>query len=533
MITLQTLWPEGAGELLVSVSSLAIDSRQVQAGGLFFALQGTAQPERMAQFVQQAIARGAVLVLSESPVALDPPSPVPIYLVPDLRHQMGLISRRFLQAQQAVQPVRVAAVTGTNGKTTISRLLAELLVGAGQRCAVMGTTGNGIVPNLTPSTHTTLDALSLQQHLHEYAEQGARFACLEASSHGLEQGRLAGTPIEVAIFSNLTRDHLDYHGTLAAYAEAKSRLFAFPEVHTAIVNADDPASAAMIAAASASVRVWRYSMVADSQADFYVQQACYSLTGATLQVATPDGVVTLHSPLLGRFNVANLLAAVAGASALGVPMAHIVQAVPHLIGAAGRMQVIDDPSRLLVVDYAHTPDALTQVLSSLRPHVQGQLWVVFGCGGDRDRGKRPLMTAAALAHADQLILTADNPRSESVEAILADMQADLHASDHDHLWVEPDRRLAIRLAIAHAQAGDAVVLAGKGHEDYQEIAGVRHWFDDAIEMRQASIARPTVDTPDAMQATASATTGKTDADGRQCAADSSRPFSSSVTPDTP
>ena len=488
MMTLAQLWPERLADHATLIQAISLDSRQVSEGTLFFALKGTLQPERVGQFVADALARGAVAVITEVEVAIQ--SERPIIVAPDLRAHLGSIARRFYQANPAVQPLRVAAVTGTNGKTTISRLIAELLSAAGHPSAVMGTTGNGILPNLNASTHTTLDALSLQQHLYAYAVQGAQYACLEASSHGLDQGRLQGTPIEVAVFSNLTRDHLDYHGTFEAYADAKAKLFAFPELHTAILNADDPAYLIMQRACASHVRVWTYSMDKPF-ADFALLSARYTLQGADLQIKTPLGMIEVHSPLLGRFNVSNLLAAMAAACALGLNLSRMIDAVPQLKGAAGRMQVIEDPERLLLVDYAHTPDALEQVLHSVRPHVAGQLWVVFGCGGDRDRGKRPLMTQAALSLADRVILTADNPRSEAVEAILEDMLTGAVTAKSQQLTVQPDRREAIRFAVAHSQAGDAVVVAGKGHEDYQEIQGVRHWFDDAVELAQAKIARPT------------------------------------------
>ncbi len=484
------------------IAALAIDSRHIQSGTLFFALKGSAPAstpaeiyKKMAGYIQSALTQGAALVLSEIDAhTLGFNEESRIFHLADLRQRIGGIARRFnQQTKPFAQTARIAAVTGTNGKTTVSRLLAEIWTHAGQLSAVLGTTGNGIVPNLTPSTHTTLDALHLQNKLHDYAEQGATLACLEASSHGLEQGRLAGTPIEVAIFTNLTRDHLDYHGTFEAYAEAKSRLFNpyyFPDLKYAIVNADDPASPLMLGHLPEHAVVWRYSM--QSEADFYVLKSAFTLNGATLDVQTPFGVVTLQSPLLGRFNVANLLAAVAGALALGLSLPEVVAAVPKLIGAAGRMQVIADDSLLLIVDYAHTPDALTQVLTSLRPHVEGKLTCVFGCGGDRDRGKRPLMTRAALDGADRLIVTSDNPRSEVATAIIADMLRDLTTIELQRVTVEPDRRLAILQAVRDSQVGDAIVLAGKGHENYQEIDGVRHWFDDAVELAQARAALQTL-----------------------------------------
>ncbi len=484
------------------ISALAIDSREIATGTLFFALKGsvalgTSTEEqqmqlqlKMRKYIQSALALDAALVLSEVPaVTLGFENEFRIVYVADLRQRIGGISRRFNQYRKPLtQTTRIAAVTGTNGKTTVTRLLAELWSHAGHTSAVLGTTGNGILPNLTPSTHTTLDALHLQNKLHDYTEQGATLVSLEASSHGLEQGRLAGTSIDVAIFTNLTRDHLDYHGSFEAYAEAKSRLFNlqyFPHLKYIIVNADDPASALMLTNVSANVLIWRYSIHSTTLVDFYILQSDFTLSGATLLVQTPLGIVTLQSPLLGRFNVANLLAAVAGAMALGLSLDQVVASVPALIGAAGRMQVIADESSLFIVDYAHTPDALTQVLSSLRPHVSGKLTCVFGCGGDRDRGKRPLMTRAALHAADQLIITSDNPRSEEVEAIIADMVSGMDTEELARITIEPDRRQAILQAVRGSSAGDAVVLAGKGHENYQEIAGVRHWFDDAVELAQA------------------------------------------------
>ncbi|WP_162818265.1 UDP-N-acetylmuramoyl-L-alanyl-D-glutamate--2,6-diaminopimelate ligase [Aquirhabdus parva] len=498
----------------VRIQSLAIDSRQVQAGTLFFAIKGTAPGatleslhSKIATFIQSALDHGAGAVLSEvKPDILGLKASQIIY-VPHLRQHIGAISKRFNQLTRPVQtPLRVAAVTGTNGKTTVTRLLAELLTLSGRRSAVLGTTGNGILPNLVPSSHTTVDALQLQNKLHDYAEQGAVFACLEASSHGLEQGRLAATPVEVAIFTNLTRDHLDYHGTFEAYAAAKAILFDpahFPDLKYVVINANDSASERMLSHLSADIVVWRYATNlsnAESKPDFYIINSTFSLKGAILEVQTPFGIVTLHSPLLGRFNVANLLAAVAGALALGLTLPEIVSAVPQIVGAAGRMQLIADESLLLIVDYAHTPDAITQVLASLRPHTAGSLTCVFGCGGDRDRGKRPLMTRAALEAADRVIVTSDNPRTEAIDAIIADMLHGLSAAELARITVEPNRRQAIQLAVRDSHAGDAVVVAGKGHEDYQEIDGVRHWFDDAVELaqaRQALLALPS--TSDATQ----------------------------------
>jgi UDP-N-acetylmuramoyl-L-alanyl-D-glutamate--2,6-diaminopimelate ligase len=354
----------------------------------------------------------------------------------------------------------------------------------------MGTTGNGILPNLTPSTHTTLDALQLQNALHDYAKQGASFVALEASSHGLEQGRLNGCEIEIAVYSNLSRDHLDYHGTLEAYAAAKALLFRFTSLKAVIINLDDTHSSLMLDAAKANPsqpKILTYSLT-QTNADYHIADLQYRLSGASFTLVSPAGRYTVQSPLLGHFNVENLLASLIAAEYAGFALADLVQFVPQLKGAPGRMQVIQDAERLFVVDYAHTPDALIQVLTTLKRHVTGQLWAVFGCGGDRDRGKRPLMTQAALDHANPVILTSDNPRTENPEQIFTDMKQGIDFADHIVHEIH-DRREAIKFAVAHAQAGDIVVIAGKGHENYQEIDGVRHWFDDVVEVQSALAAQ--------------------------------------------
>lgn len=491
----------------IQCTGLVSDSRQVKQGDLLISRQpvrpsGQDWPlaqraaiwQQMQTYLDQAATLGACAILLET----DQPQQfagfqgytgaVPVLALADLGAQAGEIAQRFYQARQPVRLPAIAAVTGTNGKTTVCRLLAELVSLSGQAAALLGTTGNGILPHLQPATHTTPDALTLQALLHQFAVQGASAICLEASSHGLDQGRLNATPITVALFTNLSRDHLDYHPDETHYGEAKRRLFAWPGLQCAVVNADDPTSDFMLQAVRTGVTVWRYSsqpQQAGQMADFYVERAAFALDGARLVIRTPQGWLTVHSPLLGRFNVSNLLAAVAGGMALGLTLAQLQAAIPQLQGAPGRMQVIADPGRLLVVDYAHTPDAVTQVLTSLRPHVTGRLHCLLGCGGDRDRGKRPLMTQAALQGADRVWLTADNPRSEAVEAILQEMQQGLTDEQQAALAVETDRRQAIRQAVAALQPGDALIVAGKGHEDYQEINGVRHWFDDAIEVAAA------------------------------------------------
>ncbi len=455
-----------------------LDSRRIETGQIFIALTSYSQPEKTMQFAQAALDKGALAVISETDLGLDS-----VLVCPDVRHLMGQWQKQYLQATDPVKAARILAVTGTNGKTTISRLVAELVMLQGKKCAVMGTTGNGILPNLESSSHTTLDALHLQNLLHAFAKQGAEFASIEASSHGLEQGRLNGCDIEIAAYSNLSRDHLDYHGTLEAYAEAKSRLFKFASLKVAVINVDDAHANIMLDAASSNQshpKVLTYST--SKAADYQVFGIQYSLNGATFHLKTEQGEFTVQSPLLGHFNIENLVASLIVAEQAGFDLKQLIADVPKLKGAPGRMQVIRDADRLFVVDYAHTPDALTQVLKTLKRHVENQLWAVFGCGGDRDRGKRPLMTKAALEQANPIIITSDNPRTENPEQIFADMKRDIDFSQHDVHEIH-DRREAIKYAVKHAQSGDIVVIAGKGHEDYQEIDGVRHWFDDVVEVQ--------------------------------------------------
>lgn len=461
-------------------NGFCLDSRKVVAGQIYIALNSFSQPEKMLQFAQAALAKGALAVVSEADLALENS-----LTIPNVRHVMGQWQKQYLQTVEPVTAARILAVTGTNGKTTISRLVAELLLLQGKKCAVMGTTGNGILPHLEASSHTTLDALHLQTALHHYAQQGAEFVALEASSHGLEQGRLNGCAIEIAAYSNLSRDHLDYHGTLAAYAEAKSRLFAFESLKVAIINLDDEHAPIMLDAARknpSQPKILTYSTT--QAADYRVSNIEYGLSGARFRFTTVQGQFEVNSPLLGHFNIENVLASLISAEQAGFILTDLIATVPQLKGAPGRMQVIADGERLFVVDYAHTPDALVQVLQTLKRHVSKKLWAVFGCGGDRDRGKRPLMTQAAIQHADIALITSDNPRSENPEQIFIDMKAGIDLSQYDVHEI-PDRREAIKFAVRQAQAGDIVVIAGKGHENYQEIEGVRHWFDDVVEVQSA------------------------------------------------
>lgn len=481
MKPLQTLWPAvPPAYAALTVTGVTLDSRELCRGHLFLALKGQRHDAR--DLIPAAIAAGAAAVFAEQDAAwpehrvLDG---VPVLVLPQLAQQAGEIAARFFD--RPTQQLQVLAVTGTNGKTSVAQLLAGALTRLGRKAAVLGTLGNGVYGALTRSTHTTLDACRLQALFARFVAEGVDSVAMEASSHGLVQGRLNGTAIRVALFTNLTRDHLDYHGDMESYAAAKERLFRWPGLQAAVLNADDPVGVRYAAAVAPGVQVLRYSQRAEAEAELRALAVVPTLSGLSLRLATPAGECALEVPLLGRFNVSNLLAVLGGLLALGVPLAEAVAALRQARPVPGRMQSFSGDHPTVVVDYAHTPDALEKVLVSLREHAQGRLVCVFGCGGDRDRGKRPEMGAIAARLADRVVVTSDNPRSEDPQAIAAEIVAGMPSCP----VVELDRRRAIHEAIAGAARHDIVLVAGKGHEDYQEIAGVRHSFDDAEEVRAA------------------------------------------------
>lgn len=513
-----------------------LDSRQLKTNDVFVLLKSqalqsqTRHSQKSRDYLIQA-ANSAAFILSEvDPIALlttddvnassladDAQSvahqlsalPCPVLYVPHIRDFLGDLIQARLQYQQPVTLPAVVAVTGTNGKTTISQLVAQLAQLMGMSSAVMGTAGNGKLGALVQASHTTGDALAVQQFLYQMGQENAELLALEASSHGLDQQRLQGMPVSVAIYTNLSRDHLDYHADMAEYAAAKAKLFDkthFSELTHAIINLDDEHAQIMLDMAHASaLTVWTYSLNPSSNATFVAASINPSLQGVEIAVRynvsdnTGDthtdshqdkaNTITVISPLLGRFNVANLLAAIAATVALGSDIdqdiERIAAVVPQLQGAVGRMQRVPSNEGCFIVDYAHTPDALQQVLASLKTHCDGQLWAVFGCGGDRDAGKRPLMAQAGLAGADQVILTADNPRTEDPNMILQDMQAGISAEQYQRTHIEPARQKAIEYAVQQAAAADIVVIAGKGHETYQEINHVRYDFDDSVVLQNA------------------------------------------------
>ncbi|ELA09350.1 UDP-N-acetylmuramoyl-L-alanyl-D-glutamate--2,6-diaminopimelate ligase MurE [Moraxella macacae 0408225] len=482
--------------LKIDFKSLQVDSRKLACGDVFVLLKSqnpnaTTDLDSIKIYLNSAKDKCA-FVLSEIDVSdIVNESDKVIYL-PTIRKFLGDLICQSLQFDCPAKLPSIIAVTGTNGKTTVSQLVAQLIFFGGQTVGVMGTAGNGVmskgVLKLKPATHTTMEVFNLHHAVHDVAKAGVQFLSIEASSHGLHQHRLQGLPIQVAIFTNLSRDHLDYHENMDDYVHAKTRLFdknLFLQLTHAIINLDDKMSEEFIHTAKESnLNVWTYSLN-DDKADFFAKTMTPSLDGVDLTVVTPFGEMCFKSPLLGRFNVANLLASIGAAMAIGMPFDTVKSAIEQLKGATGRMDKVASKAGAFIVDYAHTPDALEQVLTSLKGHCKGDLWVVFGCGGDRDKGKRPLMTQVALKLADKVVLTADNPRTENPLAILKDMQEGMTCNEHYKTQIEPDRKTAIEFAVKNSRADDIVVIAGKGHETYQEINGVRYDFDDSVVLKEA------------------------------------------------
>lgn len=465
----------------VEIVGLALDSREVQPGFLFLAIPGLHSDGRA--HIAGAAERGAAAIAYEADNA--PALPVldiPLVAVHGLAGQLSAIAGRF--HGEPSQRLSLVGVTGTNGKTSVSQLIAQGCDLLGQRCGIVGTLGNGFHGALAEGRHTTPDALKLQAILAELAEGGAASVAMEVSSHGLAQGRVAALAFKVAVFTNLTRDHLDFHGTMEAYGEAKAQLFAWPALGVRVLNLDD-AFGRELAARPSPATTLTYSL-SDAAASLHCQAVQFDDHGVRARLVTTQGTGELRSQLIGRFNLSNLLAAIGALLGLGHRLDDILAILPQLLGPAGRMQRLGGAGRpLVVVDYAHTPDALDKVLTALRPHVgaEGHLVCVFGCGGDRDRGKRPEMAAVAERLADRVVVTDDNPRTEDPAAIVADIRAGFRHPER--VRFAGRREAAIALAVAEAKPQDIVVLAGKGHEPYQEIAGVRHPFSDLDQAERA------------------------------------------------
>jgi UDP-N-acetylmuramoyl-L-alanyl-D-glutamate--2,6-diaminopimelate ligase len=466
------------------ISGITQDSRQVKPGWLFVAVPGTSQDGRA--YIADAAARGAAAVVLEADggVAI-PDCPVPMFALGNLRMCVGAIADRFFGSPS--RRLFIIGVTGTNGKTTCTQLLAQVLDRAPGRCGLIGTLGNGFPDALQAGSHTTPDAVRLHELLADFVRAGATHVCMEVSSHALAQGRVEGVRFSGAIFTNLTRDHLDYHGDMAAYAAAKARLFDFEDLRFAVINRGDAFGQTLIDKLAGRVKTLSFGF---EQGEVRALTVRPLPSGLELGVMTPVGPMHLYSRLLGRFNAENLLAVLAALVAMGLNPGEVSAKLEQIKPIAGRMECFGGGTHLplVVVDYAHTPDALEKVLSALREHARGKLWCVFGCGGDRDRGKRPLMGKLAETLADMVVVTSDNPRHEPPEQIIAEIVAGMTLANssanvgksplNPKVNVMPDRAEAIRFALAQAQSNDIVLLAGKGHEDYQQIGDRRLPFSD-------------------------------------------------------
>jgi UDP-N-acetylmuramyl-tripeptide synthetase len=474
--------------LTQSFTTVTADSRQVKKGSLFLAYPGVLQDGRT--YIVDAIEKGASAVIwdvqaeRDEPFGWLPEWQVKQVGVTDLKQKVGVIAAHFYDNPSV--KCDVIGVTGTNGKTTVSQWIAQCLSYLGKKTAVIGTIGNGFVERLETSVNTTPDAILLQKMMADYVAKDASAIAMEVSSHGLVQGRVNEVAFDVAVLTNLTRDHLDYHKTMEAYAEAKRKLFDWPHLKSAILNIDDAFGLTIAQAFIANNKPMLSYGMTEGLTKTHVQGHGLQLNEQSLsmQVNTPMGSAELSANVLGEFNAYNLLAVLATLLTLNVELDKAVEAIRHIKPVVGRMQQFGGGTQpVVVVDYAHTPDALQKVLVSLRAQLtpSGQLSCVFGCGGDRDKGKRALMGEMAVAHADHVIVTSDNPRGEAPEAIVQAVTQDLKKEYR----VELDRATAIAHAIKSAKAGDIVLVAGKGHETYQEIKGVKYLFSDADEVKKS------------------------------------------------
>ncbi|MDR7522181.1 MAG: UDP-N-acetylmuramoyl-L-alanyl-D-glutamate--2,6-diaminopimelate ligase [Armatimonadota bacterium] len=479
--------PSVVGSVDREIRGIAYDSREVGPGFLFAALRGRTFDGQA--FIQEAVGRGAVAVLVDRPVGAPPG--VTLVRVAEARRALAQVTAAFFGHPS--RRLHLIGVTGTNGKGATTYLVEAILRAAGRPCGIIGTMGLVTGSEVVPTARTTPEAPDLQAALRRMVDRGCQYVAMEVASHALAQERVTGCQFQVGVFTNLTRDHLDFHRSMEAYRAAKVRLFAMlPPEGWAVLNADDPAAPVMRAVSPA--RLLTYGL--RTPADVRGRDVRLHLAGSEFVADTPAGSIAVSLRLAGGFNVANALAAVAVGITQGIPLPTIARALASVPGIPGRFEAVDEGQPFaVVVDYAHTPDGLDNVLRSARELTGGRLIVVFGCGGDRDRLKRPVMGRIAAKWADHVIVTSDNPRSEDPQAIIEEIRpgvesgAAARASSGGRgpvrVDIDPDRRRAIAVAIAAARPGDLVVVAGKGHETYQEIAGVKHPFDDRQVVREA------------------------------------------------
>nr|WP_284500028.1 UDP-N-acetylmuramoyl-L-alanyl-D-glutamate--2,6-diaminopimelate ligase [Microbulbifer sp. GX H0434] len=473
---MQELVPGYAGIPDVAVSGVALDSRQVEPGDVFMALRGSVVDGR--EFIGAAIAAGAAAVLADAEqLHCDIREGIQVVSVPGLAKRVGEIAARFYG--NPTEDMYLVGVTGTNGKSTCAYLTSQLLARHFGAAGVMGTIGNGIWKDGQIELHetglTTPDPVRLQADYADFRDRGVDAAAMEVSSHALAQGRVHGLIFDTAIFTNLSRDHLDYHGNMAAYGAAKEKLFGLPKLKRGVINIDDPFGGQL--AERCKIRGLRVITYGLQAGDLHVTDLQRHDSGFSVQLTSPWGDGELNAPLIGDFNIHNALAVVAAAAAGGMPFEEILAAFPTIKPVPGRMERVrvdgaDEVS--VLVDYAHTPEALRAALAAARPYCRGRLWCVFGCGGDRDSGKRAPMGRIASEMADHAIATSDNPRSEDPQKIIDDILEGAASN----IETEVDRASAIARAVDAAAPGDIVLIAGKGHEDYQIIGAEKIHFCD-------------------------------------------------------
>lgn len=463
----------GSPDVHANVNGVHRDSRRVAAGDVFVAIAGESSDGR--RFAEAALAQGALAVVAEAPAA------GPTLIVDDARRALGAAAHAV--ANRPTERLGVAAITGTNGKTTTAWLLRTILeVAAPKQVGLLGT----VAASGKPSAFTTPEADDVARYAQQLCAEGHRYLVMEASSHGLALHRVEGVAFDVVAFTNLSQDHLDFHESMEDYAEAKARLFTELGTKHAVINIDDDFGATLPARCVAK-DVLRVSPAGNRSAELWAEDVRFAAGGLRATLHWAGEAFSLSAPLVGAHNLENALVALGCAAALGVDKAEAVAALAQTSGAPGRLEKVADPAgRTVLVDYAHTPDALKNALAALRPLTAGKLIVVFGCGGDRDRGKRPLMGAAASAGADVLVVTSDNPRTEEpqgiIDEILPGIDQELAEGDvpESGYLVEADREQAIGLALRLAAPGDTVLIAGKGHEDYQIIGTEKRDFDDRL-----------------------------------------------------
>ncbi|WP_079480376.1 UDP-N-acetylmuramoyl-L-alanyl-D-glutamate--2,6-diaminopimelate ligase [Halobacillus salinus] len=460
----------------LDIKGISMDSRKTLPGDIFICMKGIKADGH--EFVADAVAKGAVAIMAEEPVA----APVPVLYVNDTSRALAMTASAFYHFP--TEQLRLIGITGTNGKTTVSYLLDELFTHHRHTTGVIGTIQVKIAGKTTPVQHTTPDSLSLQRYFAQMVEESVDTCIMEVSSHALDQGRVFGCDFDVAVFTNLTRDHLDYHENFEDYFRAKSLLFAQlgngynrKGLKYAIINKDATYATRLIQSTSQTLLTYGIQEKADVRA---LDIRC-SESGTSYLLQSPAGDIRVNSPLMGMFSIYNMLAAASVGLLYGIPLTTIKKSFENTSGVKGRFEPVNEGQPFgVVVDYAHTPDSLENVLNTIRQFCKGKVWVVVGCGGDRDRTKRPMMAKVAVELGDYAIFTTDNPRTEDPEDIFHDMIEDISIG---YEWV-PDRKSAIQKAVQGARKGDMVLIAGKGHETYQERNGIRTHFDDCEEARK-------------------------------------------------